>query len=170
MGERSILSSKTSYSHISQAGDMLPSPVVWMSMDTPFENPFIPFAVSKVPEEYRALRDTYDPSKMFWVSNQVMALTQGYFNIMAPTVKEAVEGAEKNSMQLVGSSSGLTKEQFADALRKNALKIFEDWKQLSTKLLMKFKSDVGIEYEKQPKPDTPKNLLCRSTKTKSQRK
>ena len=157
MGERSILSSKTSYSHISQAGDMLPSPVVWMSMDTPFENPFIPFAVSKVPEEYRALRDTYDPSKMFWVSNQVMALTQGYFNIMAPIVKDAVEGAEKNSMQLVGSSSGLTKEQFADALRKNALKIFEDWKQLSTKLLMKFKSDVGIEYEKQPKPDTPKN-------------
>ena len=94
---------------------------------------------------------------MFWASNQVMALTQGYFNIMAPTVKEAVEQAEKNSMQLVGSSSGLTKEQFADALRKNALKIFEDWKQLSTKLLMKFKSDVGIEYEKQPKPDTPKN-------------
>ena len=35
--------------------------------------------------------------------------------------------------------------------------LFEDWKQLSTKLLMKFKSDVGIEYEKQPKPDTPKN-------------
>ena len=65
MGERSILSSKTSYSHITQASDALPSPVVWMSMDTPFENPFVPFAVSKVPDEYHALRDTYDPSKMF---------------------------------------------------------------------------------------------------------
>ena len=60
-------------------------------------------------------------------------------------------------MQLVDSSSGLTKEQFADALRKNSLKIFDDWKQLSVRLLMKFKSDVGIEYEKQPKPDTPEH-------------
>ncbi len=92
-----------------------------------------------------------------WKMNKTPSEAKALLTEIAPIVKDAVEGAEKNSMQLVGSSSGLTKEQFADALRKNALKIFEDWKQLSTKLLMKFKSDVGIEYEKQPKPDTPKN-------------
>jgi dipeptidase len=155
MGERSILSSKTSYTHISQAGGALPSPVVWMSMDTPYENPFVPFAVSKVPEEYRALRDTYDPSKMFWTSNEIMALTQGYFNIMSPIVKNAVEKSEANSRQLINASAGLSKEGFAEALRNNALNIFEDWKQLSIQLLMKFKSDVGIEYQRQPRPDTP---------------
>ena len=106
-------------------------------------------------EEYRALRDTYDPAKMYWTSNEVMALTQGYFNIMAPTVKAAVEKSEANSQQLINASAGLSKEQFAEALRDNALKIFEDWKQLSVELLMIFKSDVGIEYQRQPKPDTP---------------
>ena len=155
MGERSILSSKTSYSHISQAGGALPSPVVWMSMDTPYENPFVPFAVSEVPEEYHALRDTYDPSKMFWTSNEIMALTQGYFNIMSPIVKNALEKSEANSQQLINASAGLSKENFAEALRDNALNIFEDWKQLSVQLLMKFKSDVGIEYQRQPQPDTP---------------
>ena len=124
-------------------------------MNTPFENPFVPFAVSKVPEEYRALRDTYDPSKMYWVSNQVMALTQGYFNIMSPIIKEAVEQAEKKSVQLVNSSSGLTKEKFADALRENSLRILDDWKQLSGRRLQEFKANVGIKYERQPTPDTP---------------
>ena len=157
MGERSILSAKTSYTQIAQAGGALPAPVVWMSVNTPFENPFVPFAVSKVPEEYRAMRDTYDPSKMYWASNQVMALTQGYFNIMSPIVKEAVEQSEKKSMQLVNSSSGLTKEKFADALRENSLKVFDDWKQLSARLLMKYNSGEGIEYEKLPQPDTPEN-------------
>ncbi|MBP5200751.1 MAG: C69 family dipeptidase [Schwartzia sp.] len=155
MGERSILSSKTSYSHISQFSDALPSPVVWMSMDTPYENPFVPFAVSEVPEEYRALRDTYDPTKMYWTSNEVMALTQGYFNIMSPVVKNAVERSEANSLRLVYASAGLSKEQFAEALRDNALKIFDDWKELSTQLLMEFKANVGIKYERQPRPDTP---------------
>ena len=155
MGERSILSSKTSYSHISQASDALPSPVVWMSMDTPYENPFVPFAVSKMPEAYHALRDTYDPTKMFWASNQVMALNQGYFNIMSPIVKEAVEQSEENSMQVVNASAGLSKEQFAEVLRANSLKIFDDWKKLSVRLLQAFKSDVGIQYQRQPRPDTP---------------
>ena len=155
MGERSILSSKTSYTHITQAGDALPSPVVWMSMDTAFENPFVPFAVGKVPEAYHAVRDTYDPAKMYWTSNEVMALTHGYFNIMAPIVKEAVEQSETNSQQVIQSSLGLSKEKFAEKLRENALKIFDDWKQLSVRLLKQFKADVGIKYEKLPTPDTP---------------
>ncbi|MBR5163077.1 MAG: C69 family dipeptidase, partial [Schwartzia sp.] len=155
MGERSILSSKTSYSHITQASDALPSPVVWMSTDTAYENPFIPFAVAKMPEEYRALRNTYDPTKMFWASNAVMALNQAYFNIMSPLVKDAVEKLEANSMQLINASAGLSKEKFAEVLRNNALKNINDWKQLSVELLKQFRSDVGIKYERQPRPDTP---------------
>ena len=156
MGERSILSSNTSYTHIAQVNDALPSPVVWMSMNTPYENPFVPFAVSEVPEEYRALRDTYDPAKMYWTSNEVMALTQGYFNIMSPMVRKAVERSEANSVRLVNASAGLSKEQFAEALRGNALKIFEDWKELSGQLLMKFNAAAGVKYEHRPEPNTPK--------------
>jgi CRISPR/Cas system endoribonuclease Cas6 (RAMP superfamily) len=92
---------------------------------------------------------------MFWTSNEIMALTQGYFNIMSPIVRNAVEKSEANSQQLINASAGLSKEKFAEALRNNALKIFDDWKQLSVQLLMKFKSDVGIEYQRQPQPDTP---------------
>ncbi|WP_462332997.1 C69 family dipeptidase, partial [Schwartzia sp. (in: firmicutes)] len=156
IGERSILSSSTSYTHIAQVNDALPSPVVWMSMNTPYENPFVPFAVSEVPEEYRALRDTYDSAKMYWTSNEVMALTQGYFNIMSPVVREAVERSEANSVRLINASSGFSKEQFADALRGNALKIFEDWKELSRRLMMKFNAAAGVKYERLPAADTPK--------------
>ena len=155
IGERSILSSSTSYTHIAQVNDALPSPVVWMSMNTPYENPFVPFAVSEVPEEYRALRDTYDPSKMYWTSNEVMALTQGYFNIMSPMVRSAVERSEANSVRLVNASAGLSKEQFAEALRDNALKIFEDWKELSKQLLMKFNAAAGVKYERRTESNTP---------------
>ncbi|MBP5200060.1 MAG: C69 family dipeptidase, partial [Schwartzia sp.] len=146
----------TSYTHIAQVNDALPSPVVWMSMNTPYENPFVPFAVSEVPEEYRALRDTYDPAKMYWTSNEVMALTHGYFNIMSPMVRNAVERSEANSVRLVNASAGLSKEQFAEALRGNALKIFEDWKELSKQLLMKFNAAAGVKYERRPEPNTPK--------------
>ena len=124
-------------------------------MNTPYENPFIPFAVSEVPEEYRALRDTYDPSKMYWTSNEVMALTQGYFNVMSPMVRNAVERSEANSVRLVNASAGLSKEQFAEALRDNALKIFEDWKELSKQLLMKFNAAAGVKYDRQPESNTP---------------
>ena len=101
------------------------------------------------------MRDTYDPTKMYWTSNEVMALTQGYFDVMAPTVREAVEQSEANSRRVIQSSLGLSKEQFAGKLRENAMHIFDDWKQLSKRLLMKFKADVGIKYEHQPTPDTP---------------
>ena len=153
--ESCFQSSKTSYTHITQSGDALPAPVVWMSMDTAFENPFVPFAVGKVPETYHALRDTYDPAKMYWTSNEVMALTQGYFDVMAPIVKEAVERSEADSRQVIRSSLGLSKEEFAEKLRENSRKIFADWKQLSVRLLQEFKANVGIKYERQPTPDTP---------------
>ena len=76
IGERSILSSNTSYTHIAQVNDALPSPMVWMSMNTPYENPFIPFAVSEVPEEYRALVKQRAP-KSPTVKNTLLAFLTG---------------------------------------------------------------------------------------------
>ena len=156
IGERAFLSSNTSYTHISQVNDALPSPVVWMSVNTPYENPFVPFAISEVPEEYRALRDTYEPAKMFWISNEVMALTHGYFDIMAPIVGNAVERAEADSVRLIEASAGLPRERFAEALRDNALKILEDWKALSGQLMMKFNAAAGVKYKRLSAADTPK--------------
>ena len=155
-GERSILSAKTSYSHVVQNNDALPSPIVWYAMNTPLENSYIPFAVAEMPRAYKhALRDTYDPTKMYWTANQVMSLSQGYFDIIYPLVKEAVGKSEENSLRLIKSSRGISKEKFAEELNKNAVKIFEDWKQLYSKLLMKYNCGVGIRYEKLPDPHTP---------------
>ena len=155
-GERSILSAKTSYSHVVQNNDALPSPIVWYAMNTPLENSYIPFAVAEMPRAYKhALRDTYDSTKMYWAANQVMSLSQGYFDIIYPLVKEAVGKSEENSLRLVKSSHGLSKEKFAEELNKNAVKIFEDWKLLYSKLLMKYNCGVGIRYEKLPDPHTP---------------
>ncbi|MBR0260707.1 MAG: C69 family dipeptidase [Selenomonadaceae bacterium] len=93
---RSILCIETTFSYVAQANDKLPAPICWLSLNTPLENPYIPFAVSKMPDAYyQALRDKFDDSKMFWASTQVMALTQGYFNVVSPTVAAAVAQSEK---------------------------------------------------------------------------
>ena len=155
-GERSILSAKTRFSFVVQFNKELPSPVVWLSTNTPAENPYVPFAVAEMPEPYsHALRDTYDPSKMYWVSNQVLAITQGYFNIMYPIVSSAVQRSEENSQRLVNASRGLSKEKFAEALSENAIKIVEDWKALYGQLLVKHNSGAGVQYKHCPVPDTP---------------
>lgn len=155
-GERSILSAKTSCSYVSQVNDALPSPIVWYSMNTPLENPYIPFTVAEAPEAFKhALRDTYDPTKMYWTANQVMSMSQGYFNVMYPLVREKVGASEDRSMRLVKSCNGLSKEEFARELNRNALRVFDDWKQLYAKLLTKYNCGAGIQYGILPKPDTP---------------
>ncbi len=156
MGERSILSAKTSFTFIAQSGGDLPCPLLWLSLNTPMENPFVPLTVSNLPKtHYKALRDTYDPSKMYWASNEVMALTQGYYNIMAPIVSEAVRATEEDSRRLVEDSLGLPRERFAERLRRNAEKITADWKALSVKLLMKYDAGAGVRYRHLPDPRTP---------------
>lgn len=156
--ERGILSAKTAYSHITQVNDKLPAPIAWVSINTPLENPYIPFAVSKMPDAYHhALRDTYDGSKMFWMSNQIIALSRGYWNSLGGTVEEAVRQSEKNSLELVESSRTLSKEKFAATLNKNAEKVFEDWKNLYTRLLIQYDGGAGVHYDERhlPAPDAP---------------
>ncbi len=135
--ERSILSADTSYSYVAQVNDKLPAPVFWLSTNTPLENPFVPFTVAKMTAAYNfALRDKYDDSKIFWASSQVTALSRGYWNSLGGTVSEAVNQSEKNSLKLVESSKGLSKNKFAATLNQNAVKVFDDWKNLYARLLL----------------------------------
>lgn len=158
--ERGILSAKTTYSHITQVNDKLPAPICWVSINTPLENPFIPFAVSQMPDAYHhALRDTYDATKMFWASSQVTALSRGYWNSLGGTVSDTVNQSEKNSLELVESSLGQSKDKFAATLNQNALKIFDDWKNLYIKLLIEYNGGEGVRYDERhlPAPDAPKS-------------
>ena len=156
--ERAILSADTSYTYIAQVNDKLPAPVCWVSVNTPFENPFVPFTVAKMPDAYNfALKDKYDDSKMFWASSQVTALSLGYWNSLGGTVSDAVNQSEKNSLELVESSKGLPKNKFAATLNQNALKVFEDWKNLYTRLLVEHNGGAGVKYHEHnlPAPDAP---------------
>ena len=151
--ERGILSAKTSYSHITQVNDKLPAPICWLSINTPLENPYIPFAVAKMPDAYtHALRDTYDESKMFWASNQIIALSRGWWNSLGGTIEAAVRQSEKNSLELVENSRGLSKEKFAATLNDNAVKIFNDWQNLYVKLLIQYDGGAGVTYDENHLP------------------
>ena len=154
-GERSILTAKTAFSYVAQVNDKFSAPICWVSINTPFENPFVPFAVAKMPAAYeKALRDTYDPSKMFWASSQIMALNQGFWNIMSPIIAADVAEVEKNSLKLVESSLNLSAKKFAETLNQNAVKIFNSRKNLYTRLLIEYNSGAGVKYDARHLPDT----------------
>ena len=156
--ERSILNIKTCFVQVAQVNDKLPAPICWLATNTAAENPFVPFAVSKMPAAYNhALRKEYDASKMFWVSNQVISLTRGYWNSFSPTVAEEVRRSEEKSLRLVMSSSNLDKNKFAETLNRNAVKVFSDWKKLYEKLLVKYNGGAGVCFEANhlPEPDAP---------------
>lgn len=158
-GERSILSAKTAFSYIAQVNDKLPAPICWVSTNTADENPFVPFAVAKMPAAYNhALRDTYDPSKMFWASAQVMAFNQGFYCTINPLVAEAVAKAEAKSLRLIESSLNLPAKKFAEVLNRNAVELVDDWKNLYTRLLIKYDAGAGVKYDVRhmPNPETPK--------------
>ncbi len=151
--DRSILSVTTSYTHIAQVNDKLPAPIFWLSTNAALDNPFIPFTVSKMPPAYsQSLRDTYDPSKMFWASSQITALTQGFHGVLFPMVEKAVARSEKNSLKLIRSSLALPKEEFSARLRDNAGKNFEDWKRLYVDMLLKFNNGAAVLDHEWTKP------------------
>ena len=156
--ERAILSAKISYTCVAQVNDTLPAPICWVSINTALENPFIPFTVAKMPAAFnRALRNEYDDSKMFWASSQVTALSRGYWSVLGETVEETIQQSEKNSFELVESSRNLSKDKFAATLNQNALKVFDDWKKLYTRLLIQYDVGGGVKYDEKnpPIPDAP---------------
>ena len=104
-----------------------------------------------------ALRDTYDPSKMFWASAQVMALNQGFHCTLNPLVAEVVTKAEAKSLRLVESSLNLPAKKFAEVLNSNAVELVDDWKNLYTRLLLKYDAGAGVKYDARhmPNPETP---------------
>ncbi len=156
--ERAIFSADTSCTYIAQVNDELPAPIFWLSTNTPLDNPFVPFTVAKMPEAYNhILRKEYDGSKMWWASNQIKALAGGYYRSFGKTVEKAIHQVEKNSFNLVKSSLNLSEEKFAEALNENALKIFDAWKKLYEKILIRYDGGAGIDYDKKnlPKSEIP---------------
>lgn len=156
--ERAILTAKTSYTCVAQVNDKLPAPICRVSINTPPENPFVPFAVAKLPAAYdKALRDEYDATKMYWASTQVMALSAAYRSTLGGTIDEAVGKAERNSLRLVESSLNLPKNKFAATLNQNAVKIFDDRKNLYTRLMIQYDGGAGLKYDEKilPAPSAP---------------
>ena len=94
---------------------------------------------------------------MYWASVQVMALTQGFWNVISPTVAEAVRQSEKKSFELIEASRNLPKNKFVDALNRNAVAVVDDWKNLYIKLLLKYDGGAGVKYDERhlPVPDAP---------------
>lgn len=155
-GERAILTADTRYAYIAQVNDKLPAPVLWLSTNTALENPFVPFTVAKMPAAYNfAPKNKYDDSKMFWASNKVTALSRGYWNSLGGTVSNAVNQSEKNSLELVNSSLNMSKNKFAATLNQNAIKVFEDWKNLYTRLLIEYNGGEVVKYDERHLPDVP---------------
>ena len=151
--ERSILSAKTTYAYVAQVNEKFPAPVCWVATNNALDNPFVPFTVAKMPAAYtNAITKTYDASKMFWVSNQIAALNQGFFSVFEPIISENIEQMEKNSLKLVESSLNLSKTKFAAVLNDNAVKIFNERKKLYERLIVKFDNGAGIDYSEKNLP------------------
>ena len=77
--------------------------------------------------------------------------------MISPTVAEAVAQSEKNSLELVESSLKLSKNKFAATLNQNAVKVFDDWKNLYKKLLIQYDGGAVVKYDERhlPAPDAP---------------
>ena len=154
--ERSITSRNIAYTWVTQASDKLPSPIFWLSMNAPAESVYIPFAVAPLPEAYtEAERTKFDLTKAWWISQQVTVLTRGYYSAFSAEVRDAAHAKEKQSMELLTSTSGQTAEEFAQTLRDNAEKVLSDWRDLHGSLLAAHDGDHRIDYDESyvPKAD-----------------
>ena len=155
--ERSITNSNIAYTWITQAKDSLPCPIFWLSMSAPAESTYIPLAVAPLPEAYaKNDRTKFDPGKAWWVAQQVATLTRGYYSAIAPRVREAAHKEERHSMELAESSSGRSKDAFAQILYSNAVRVLADWRELYGTLLAKHDGGHGLEYDNAFRPKADK--------------
>ena len=125
-------------------------------MSAPAESTYVPLAVAPLPDAYEKNdRSHYDSGKAWWTSQQVTALTKGYYSAIAPKVLDAARKGEQRSMELMDASSGWPKEIFAQVLRDNAEGVLSGWRKLYGKLLAEHDGGHGLDYDKtfQPKPD-----------------
>ncbi|MCR5084986.1 MAG: C69 family dipeptidase [Succinivibrionaceae bacterium] len=155
MGERAISTAKSSHAFVAQSGPGLPAPVVWFATNNPGDNPFVPFAVDRVPPAYQALRDTYDEGKMYWAASRVMALAQGFYSVIHPKVEAAIAEVEGQGLAKVARAASLGAGDFAAALRENAQEALSRWQALFPSLLLTLDCGAGVTYKAHPDPLTP---------------
>ena len=135
--QRPIASMITGYTWITQNNAALPSPIAWVSLASPRENPFVPLAVAPMPQGYEQVdRRHYDTSKPWWHSMQTSELLQGRDSVYRQETQAALQTVEKKSIQLVETSKGKSPADFADILRKNALTVDRDWQAFYGEMLV----------------------------------
>ena len=155
--ERTITARHIAYTWITQAGDSLPCPMFWLSMNAPAESVYIPFAVAPLPEAYeKADRTKCDMTKAWWISQQVTILTRGYYSALSPVVRDAAHEWERRSAKLVTASARQSAEEFAQTLRENAGRVLADWRELHGRLLSVNDGDRRIDYDGAHRPAADK--------------
>ena len=155
--ERTITARHIAYTWITQAGDSLPCPMFWLSMNAPAESVYIPFAVAPLPEAYeKADRTKCDMTKAWWISQQVTILTRGYYSALSPAVRDAAHEWERRSAELVAASGRQSAEEFAQTLRENAGRVLSDWRELHGRLLSVNDGDRRIDYDGAHRPAADK--------------
>ena len=142
--ERAITDREISYAWIAQSKEELPRPIAWLSMNAPLESVFVPLTVSRLPAYEQVDNNRFDGSKMWWVTAQVTTLTRGYFGNLIGDVRAEADRIEERSLELIERSSGLSAEEFSEALIENAALIKEDWRRLYERLLAKSISADGL--------------------------
>ncbi|MCR5536436.1 MAG: C69 family dipeptidase [Succinivibrio sp.] len=157
-GERAILTAKSSYTVITQTGGRLAQNLAWFSVNAAGENPYLPLTVAPVPEALKlADRERYDASKLYWISSQVSALVHGYYKIMQPLVKQALQESEDNSRRLVEENHQLDQDAFNAVLSDNVNATLKKWQDLYVRMLLEYNLGAGIKYDDEVKYKTPKS-------------
>ena len=145
--ERSITCRNIGYTWVTQASNKLPRPIFWLAMNAPAESTFVPLAVAELPEAYGQVnREVYDATKAYWISQQVTALTRGYYSVLQPKVLERAHAYEQRAQELVTKNAGQTPDAFASALRENATRTLADWQGLHSDLLVALGGGRHVDY------------------------
>ena len=151
--ERAITSADTSCTWITQNNDKLPAPIVWLSINAPAESVYIPLTVSQLPQGYEQVnRNRYDPTKVWWITSQVSALTRGYYSSLIRYVLDTAHKHENKSKKLIENHLDKSSEEFAEVLIKNAENILQDWTALFGKLLVLHDMGNNLKYDKRHEP------------------
>ena len=116
-------------------------------MNAPAESTYVPLAVAELPDAYGQVnREVYDATKAYWISQQVTALTRGYYSVLQPMVLERAHAYEQRAQELVTKNAGQTPDAFASALRENAMRTLADWQGLHSDLLVALGGGRHVDY------------------------
>ena len=151
--QRAIACRITGYTWIAQNSAALPAPIVWISLGTPRESPFVPLAAAPLPEGYEQVdRRQYNPEKAWWTYLQTAELIQSRPSALGRDGLRAAMASETTSEALLAASHGMDPEVFAERLRQNARATEKNWKNLYGEMLVKYNQGKNSPYDEEHRP------------------